>query len=335
MTILEDSDKQLYDVLTSPFDEYHKDQRYGTEITYITGEQAITRANTMLGLFGWSSEIIERWKDDDADEALVHVRVTVYRRLELLRDGDQIEMSQPTATETDDDEDDTPEGSAEDGANGVTDDDQPCMAGMEIEGSVDVIRPTLRREILHKSVHDSFGSAKIKRSRSTGKPINMGYVWKSAETDGVKRCLTRLGIGLHLYDKEELAAIEHARKTGYDRTEEDESPTPINQGRRNGAATGGNQQGGQSSGRQTGPFPLAAQGTGAFVTRCCALVEINGKQRQRCDRVIDPNETLIASDGGQYTGQSLINRTKDSTGGHVLCQDHARAWSAANSAKTA
>ena len=46
-----------------------------------------------------------------------------------------------------------------------------------------------------------FGSQKIKRSRSTGKPLDLGFDLKGAATDAMKKCASLLGVGLYLSRK--------------------------------------------------------------------------------------------------------------------------------------
>lgn len=51
-----------------------------------------------------------------------------------------------------------------------------------------------------------FGSNKIKRARSTGTPLDLGFDLKAAATDALKKCASLIGVGLYLYSKEEDAA---------------------------------------------------------------------------------------------------------------------------------
>jgi hypothetical protein len=46
-----------------------------------------------------------------------------------------------------------------------------------------------------------FGSQKIKRSRSTGAPLDLGFDLKGAATDAMKKCASWLGVGLYLSRK--------------------------------------------------------------------------------------------------------------------------------------
>jgi hypothetical protein len=52
-------------------------------------------------------------------------------------------------------------------------------------------------------VRQQFGSSKIKRARSTGVPLDIGFDLKSAATDCLKKCATLVGVGLYLTHKDE------------------------------------------------------------------------------------------------------------------------------------
>jgi hypothetical protein len=57
-------------------------------------------------------------------------------------------------------------------------------------------------EIDGKTVtRQQFGSQKIKRSRSTGAPLDLGFDLKGAATDAMKKCASLLGVGLYLSRK--------------------------------------------------------------------------------------------------------------------------------------
>lgn len=62
-----------------------------------------------------------------------------------------------------------------------------------------VVLGELTAENIKKS---QFGCSGITRSKDTGKIISLGSDLKSASTDSLKRCAMLLGIGLHLYSKE-------------------------------------------------------------------------------------------------------------------------------------
>jgi hypothetical protein len=51
-------------------------------------------------------------------------------------------------------------------------------------------------------VRQQFGSQKVRRSRSTGAPLDIGFDLKGAATDAMKKCAMLLGVGLYLSRKE-------------------------------------------------------------------------------------------------------------------------------------
>ena len=51
-------------------------------------------------------------------------------------------------------------------------------------------------------VRQQFGSQKLRRSRSTGVPLDLGFDLKGASTDAMKKCASLLGVGLYLSRKE-------------------------------------------------------------------------------------------------------------------------------------
>lgn len=53
-----------------------------------------------------------------------------------------------------------------------------------------------------------FGSNKLKRSRTTQAPLDIGFDLKGAATDALKKCATLVGVGLYLYDTEEVNRIQ-------------------------------------------------------------------------------------------------------------------------------
>src|SRR5688572_25943973 len=55
-------------------------------------------------------------------------------------------------------------------------------------------------------VRQQFGSQKVKRSRSSGNPLDIGFDLKGAATDALKKCASLLGVGLYLSRKEAPAA---------------------------------------------------------------------------------------------------------------------------------
>ncbi len=74
---------------------------------------------------------------------------------------------------------------------------------------------SLEAEIGGKPVtRQQFGSQKIKRSRSTGAPLDIGFDLKGATTDALKKCASLIGVGLYLSKKETPASTPAARPQG-------------------------------------------------------------------------------------------------------------------------
>jgi hypothetical protein len=104
-------------------------------VTFISGEQVVSRLNEVLGVAGWSFRIVRHDINAEADEA--------WALGELV---------------------------AEIGERSV--------------------------------VRQQFGSQKVRRSRSTGAPLDLGFDLKGATTDAMKKCASLLGVGLYLSRKE-------------------------------------------------------------------------------------------------------------------------------------
>jgi hypothetical protein len=60
-------------------------------------------------------------------------------------------------------------------------------------------------------VRQQFGSQKLRRSRSTGAPLDLGFDLKGASTDAMKKCASLLGVGLYLSRKEPPPRVAPAR----------------------------------------------------------------------------------------------------------------------------
>lgn len=52
-----------------------------------------------------------------------------------------------------------------------------------------------------------FGSQKVKRSRASGTPMDIGFDLKGAATDALKKCASLVGVGLYLWKKEPQAGF--------------------------------------------------------------------------------------------------------------------------------
>jgi hypothetical protein len=67
----------VYAELSAPFAQTFKDTRGGVDIEYLSGEQVITRLNTVLGVFNWRFVIQADGVDEDADEVWVRGQLAV------------------------------------------------------------------------------------------------------------------------------------------------------------------------------------------------------------------------------------------------------------------
>jgi hypothetical protein len=126
-----------YLALSQEFDHVFWDNRGGVNLTYITGEQAISRLNEVLGHDGWSFRIIS--------STVVEDEVLVLGELAVLTEGD------PSA------------------------------------------------------IRQQYGSQKIKRKRDSSTILDIGFDYKGAATDALKKCASMIGVGLYLSKKEEQA----------------------------------------------------------------------------------------------------------------------------------
>ena len=129
--------ESTYALLAAPFEVTFTDMRGGVQVTFISGEQVVSRLNEVLGVGGWSFRILHQEIHAEADE--------VWALGEMVAD---------------------------------------------IDG---------------KSVtRQQFGSQKIKRSRNSGAPLDLGFDLKGAATDAMKKCASLLGVGLYLSRKPAL-----------------------------------------------------------------------------------------------------------------------------------
>lgn len=136
----------IYKKLAEPFEHTFKDQRGGFSFDYITGEQATTRLNEVLGVNMWSTRVLEHGYNQEADEIW-------------------------------------------------------CLIEIEAE----IMGKVVRRQ--------QFGSQKIKRSRTTDSPLDIGFDLKGATTDALKKSATLLGVALYLSHKEAVETANAANAT--------------------------------------------------------------------------------------------------------------------------
>lgn len=142
-------------------------------------------------------------------------------------------------------------------------------------------------------VHEQFGSQKLKRSRTSGAPLDIGFDLKGAATDALKKCATQIGVGLWLSEKDGQQQPEqqqpHPKSGGAGGATQRAAGRPAS----NGAAGGSQAPGGSD------PGPVACEDCGNVLT-----------------------ETRF-KDGTVWSPAQLagFGRRKH---GHVLCMEHYR-----------
>src|SRR5215471_1396971 len=83
-------------------------------------------------------------------------------------------------------------------------------------------------------IKQQFGSQKLKRSRSTGAPLDLGFDLKGAGTDCLKKCASLIGVGLWLYEKPQQQRQQQSRTPQQERQaarvapgKNNNEPTPM------------------------------------------------------------------------------------------------------------
>ena len=150
----------------------------------------------------------------------------------------------------------------------------------------------LTAEIGDKTVtRQQFGSQKVKRSRASGTPLDIGFDLKGAATDALKKCSSLLGVALYLWKKEPL-------------------PERAAPGGPNGA--GANGAGGYGAG-----------GNGPSLTSIPGGALPNPGEQLNCEECGEPLTETRFKDGTNWapTQLAVFGRRKHSK---VLCMTHYR-----------
>lgn len=171
---------------------------------------------------------------------------------------------------------------------------------------------------------DQYGSQKIKRSRSSGKPLDIGFDMKGAATDALKKCASLMGVGLHLWSKADRAMIEAMMK----------------EDRENGGEGGQGENGGRKFPRPNRPAPLGPGGQGkrpmkingiempdGFVPPFALVMSKPGQNDCRakdCDLSINPEE-MYRIGAEDKPGAYVLRRSKEEAG-CPLCVTHTAQW---------
>jgi len=168
-------------ILTARFHKQHIRQReVGSgrdkrNVDYVQGSLVIRRLNEAFG-HEWTFEVIDRIVEINESQVAVLGKLTVpmWRVIELKsknlsREETTIENSR---------------------------DLQPT-------GNAEVSVTNSESSEYYEIVKEQWGGASIKRYSSTKAIISLGDDIKAATTDSLKKCASLLGIGLHLYDRDE------------------------------------------------------------------------------------------------------------------------------------
>jgi hypothetical protein len=142
-----------------------------------------------------------------------------------------------------------------------------------------------------------FGSQKVKRSRSSGTPLDIGFDLKGAATDALKKCASLVGVGLYLWKKEPAAGLGNAGQPN------------------SGASYGGSTSaGGAQGGNGSNGIHVVGGNAGAGGTDLDALY---------CEECGEPLTETRFKDGTNWAPAQLavFGRRKHS---RILCMTHYR-----------
>jgi len=166
------------------------------------------------------------------------------------------------------------------------------------EMTVDVGGRTVTRQ--------QFGSQKVKRSRSSGTPMDIGFDLKGASTDALKKCASLVGVGLYLWKKEPPTGLGNGGQ-----------PTNGGYGNGNGNSSHGNGSSGSggSAGHANGMHVVGGNGGQAA----------GGGELDAffCEECSEPLTDTRFKDGTNWPPSQLavFGRRKHS---RVLCMTHYR-----------
>lgn len=134
-----------------------------------------------------------------------------------------------------------------------------------------------------------FGSQKVKRSRSSGTPLDIGFDLKGAATDALKKCASLVGVALYLHEK---------------------TPTPANS-KPAAPSEGANQ-----------PTPIQGNGPGSF-TKAMNAEKSADLDALYCEECSEPLQETRFKDGTNWAPSQLavFGRRKHS---RILCMTHYR-----------
>lgn len=174
-------------------------------------------------------------------------------------------------------------------------------------------------EIIHTAVREQYGSQKIKRSRSSGSVMDIGFDMKGAATDCLKKCASLVGVGLYLWSKDE-GAIERAIRAQEEREAAGgtDRPQRVAQGR-SGARPASGQNGPVINGVQ-----MPAGFRPPFVLDLKSELPEDACRAKGCPEDV-PDDDSYTVNGHAVTGKYVKERSAQEVDA-VLCPGHLTAW---------
>ena len=148
-----------------------------------------------------------------------------------------------------------------------------------------------------------FGSQKVKRSRSSGTPMDIGFDLKGAATDALKKCASLVGVGLYLWKKEPPAGLGNGGQ-------------PTNGGYSNSYGNGNGSYGSNGTAGTNGMHVVGGNGGGPAATG-------GDFEAFACEECGEPLTETRFKDGTNWPPSQLavFGRRKHS---RVLCMMHYR-----------
>jgi hypothetical protein len=191
---------------------------------------------------------------------------------------------------------------------------------------------TVLTESLVPVKREQYGSQKLKRARSTGKILDIGFDKKGAATDALKKCASLHGVALYLWNKEELAILKAQMEENANGGGEQQGDQGDGSGRklaRPNRPQGGNRPSGQGGNGQQ-PRPIRINGIEmplGFHPPFALVMSGRGDNdchASGCDETVDPEMTYKVGTV-DHPGTYVIERSRQEAG-CVLCVSHTAAW---------
>jgi hypothetical protein len=185
---------------------------------------------------------------------------------------------------------------------------------------------------------EQYGSQKLKRARSTGRILDIGFDKKGAATDALKKAATLFGVALYLSNAEERAMIQALQKEQQQEqraqaqnTHQDDAPQGTSRFKRPTRP-------GTQNGQDKPSEPAPERSDGALVINGVkmpegfqqpfALVDVGKSQNQcraeECATVVNPNGDYKIGEENKKGGY-VMKRSREEAG-CVLCVSHTAQW---------